>query len=1171
MAEKLTPQQEMAVTNRGGKLLVSAAAGSGKTKVLVDRLLSYLTDPDDPADIDQFLIITYTKAAASELRGKIAEKLSERIAREPGNRHLQLQLQRLYLTKISTVHAFCTDILREYAYKLDISSDFRVAEPNECAPLREEILERILDETYTSIGSEPYIRAFLDGQGMGRDDRSVPEIVLKVYDSAKCHKNPDQWLDWCVSSAQAGDISDASETVWGAYLIKHFKKALQMHIDAMDKCRVLCQSSDGYEATAGLLADTVCQLTSLARCSSWDEIHRHGPIDYGKISFPKKTSCPEVKQKVNIVRDSCKKEVSKLRDLFSDPSEQVLRDLQGSADSAQGLVQLVKAFSEEFDKLKKRRRILDFNDLEHKMLDLVTGRSRTAPTLTAKEIGGRFREIMVDEYQDSNEVQDTIFSALTAEKQNCFMVGDVKQSIYQFRLADPGIFLDKYNRFADAETALPGQDRKILLSSNFRSAGSVISAVNDVFTHCMSPEVGGLTYGEAEKLNEGIPHSAQTEPEIELYGITAQESGSRDEAAFTAQRIAQLLDGTHTVREKDGFRKIRPDDIVILLRSPGTVGKIYLRALENLGIKCAMESKSDLLQTEEVSTLYALLQIIDNPLQDIPLVAVLSSRIFCFTANDLTEIRAHKRNMYFYDAMRRSKTEKVNSFLSLLSDFRQAARMLSIGQLIEYIFTKSKMDSIYSAMSNGAEKARNLQIFCQFVSNYEKTGSKDLGQFLEHLKIAGERGLISVEQQTTNAVQIMSIHKSKGLEYPVVFLCGLSRGFNKDSLKDPVYCHKDLGLGFACVNTKQRVRYPSIAKKAIGKAMLSESLSEELRVLYVAMTRAKDRLIMTYSDKKLEATLAELAMRMDVSSKLFITSTVDCPGDWILYTALQRTEAGAFFQIGARPENVAVSDNPWLIQVTQAPVASASVQNTEEICSTELPADVRHRISRSLSFRYPNRKATAAPSKQTATQLKGRQKDQEAMEDTPDPKAPFSGFRKPSFVSDQTSGKNYGNTIHCVMQHIRFDHCESVSSVQAEVNRLVERKLITVEQGQAVNLQHIHQFFQSEMGRRVLGCQELLREFKFSLLDDGSRYVSGMEGEEVLLQGVVDCALVEDHGITILDFKSDRVTEESLDALTGEYRIQVETYAKALERIYEKTVTEAYLYFFRIGRLVRII
>lgn len=1168
MAEKLTPQQRQAVEDRGGKLLVSAAAGSGKTKVLVDRLLKYLNDPVSPANLDDFLIITYTKAAASELRGKIAAKLTEAIAAQPENRHLQRQMQRLFLTKISTVHGFCGDLLREFAYKLDLPADFRVADENECSEIRETVLFDLLDRAYASAGEDADFRAFVDTQGLGRTDKLVSEIILKVYDSARCHLNPEKWLDDCLHDAQVDGISDVSETTWGKYLMDDLFTYLDGQIEVIRRCAELAEASDGMQKPAVNLRDTLHQLTHLRNSGTWDEIVLRKAIDFGRLTFPRKGIDTDLAEQIKACRNACKKGLEKRFRTFADGSEQVLDDLSQSAAGTRGLIALVRQFGESYSRAKRIRRCVDFGDLEHKTLDLLLGTTRSGPTAAAKEISLRFREIMVDEYQDSNGVQDAIFMTLTGQKQNCFMVGDVKQSIYQFRLADPGIFLQKYHAYIPAGDAAAGQGRKIMLNANFRSGGEVVDAVNAVFRDCMSPAVGGLVYGEDEMLREGIPHIPLPDPAVELYAVDVQEDTYDEESSFVADRIAQLLDGKHFVRDGEKLRPIVEDDIVILLRSPGSVGNHFQRALEERGIRCSSGGGGDLLKTQEIGVLRSLLQTIANPQQDIPLLATLASPVFGFTADDLAAFRSKQKRCSVYDALRADDSPKSMEFLEILARLRREARMNTLAQLIERIFSLTRMDSIFAAMDNGDMRRENLHAFYKLAAEFEATSRRELSQFLEHLDALEEKGLITAVEGASGCVTIMSIHKSKGLEFPVVFLSGLAREFNRESLRAQVLCDKELGLGLSVADNVNRIRYPAISKRAIVAKTAAESLSEEMRVLYVAMTRPKDRLIMTYASKHLQGDLQELALRCGIGGAEQLTKDAVCPGEWVLLSALRRTEAGELHALAGKPEQTRVSDHPWLIRVVQAQRAEAAMPaaSSEE---RRLPPAAIAQLQQSLAFTYEHRAATMAPSKMTATQRKGRVKDQEAAEHAEE-RTITRSWRRPSFASQKVEGKTYGSAIHAVMQYIHYENCTDAQQVDKEIANLVENGFITEEAAAMADRNKIAAFFQTQIGKSLRSGAVYVREFKFSILDDAQNYGEGLQGEQVLLQGVVDCAMIEDDGITIIDFKTDYVTEETLPELTARYAVQVQTYAQAMHRIYRKPVKAAYLYFFRLDRFVAV-
>lgn len=1169
MADQLTPSQLMAVRDRGGKLLVSAAAGSGKTRVLVERLMDYLLDEHNPANLDDFLMITYTKAAAMELRGKIAAGLNRCIAVQPENKHLQRQLQRLFLTQISTVHGFCTTILREYAYRVDLPPDFRVADETECTDLRNTVLKDLLERAYETAGEENHFREFVDSQGVGRNDGAIPDIILKVYDAARCHENPQRWLDECLQNVTLAGVTDAADTIWGRSLMDSLFSWLDLQLGVLRECLRRLQMDTGVEKPILNLSSLIEQLEHLRRSSTWDEVYARCNIDFGRLTFSGKCYDPVLAEQVKAIRNACKEELAKRTRCFADDSSQVLADLRASAGAAQGIVWLVRQFGADYAALKRSRRILDFGDLEHNTLDLLLGKSRSGPTAAAAEIASRFREIMVDEYQDSNGVQDAIFKTLTDARKNCFMVGDVKQSIYRFRLADPQIFLKKYAQYAVAEEAQPGEGRKILLSQNFRSGAEVIAGINDVFETCMSQAVGGLNYGEDEALREGAPHVPLDSPATELYVLEVTDGDSYDkEAAFTAKRIREMLASGVTVREGGSLRPVTAEDIVILLRSPSSMAEAFCNALEGEGIHCSLEGSISLMDTPEVSTFCALLQAIVNPRLDIPLLSILASPVFGFTADDLAAFRAACTAGSIYDAMKKSAdvpgNEKVQHFLSVLDTLRKKARMENLTQLLQSCLSLTRLDSIYGAMPGAEARQQNLQSFYQMAVDYESSGLRTLEQFLEHLQsMASSR--VEASGSSAGCVTIMSIHKSKGLEFPVVFLCGLSHRFNASDRQEQVLCDKDLGLGLAVADNQNRIRYSAISKKAIADSIKTESISEELRILYVAMTRAEDRLIMTCTMKYPQKSLAEVASRLIAGGEPLLCMEANCHADWILTTAMQRIEAGALHQLAGRPEKLHTDDYPWKIELVQAeetaPQAGAAAWE-----ETAFPKAAVPMLESGLKFSYGHLPATQAPSKQTATGRKESARVEEAAEDAPR-QAEGHTWRKPSFREAAKRGTAYGTAIHSVMQFICYESCGDTAAVRAEVQRLQQSGILTQEQAEMVNPAQIAAFFATPIGRKLQGGVPFVREFKFSILDDGEKYGEGLEGEQVLLQGVVDCALLEEDGITVLDFKTDRVTEETLPAALNRYRPQLETYAEALSCIYERKVKAKYLYFFHLGKL----
>lgn len=1119
-------------------------------------------------------MITYTKAAAAELRGKIADRLTKALAEDPDNRHLQRQTQRLYMAKISTVHGFCSDILREYVYRLDLPSDFRIAEDNECREIRERVLDQLLEDAYEHIGEEDAFRTLVDTQGLGRTDALVPQIIEQVYDKAQCHPEPEVWLDACLAQCEEKDRPE--DTVWGKFLLDDARYWLDRELEALERCAKEAAAVDGWEKVTALLNATVLSLRQVRDCPDWDGFARGiADLNYGRLTFPKKGGDPDLAESIKAIRTACKEKTEALTKLFSDSGETVLAGLSQTALAAKGLTDLVRQFGKNYAQAKKRRRIVDFGDLEHYALELLLGKNHSGPTAAAREIGSRFREILVDEYQDSNAVQDAIFAALTGQRHNLFLVGDVKQSIYQFRLADPGIFLEKYRSFGFPAEAEPGQGRKILLSSNFRSGGGVLDAANHVFRSCMSVRVGDLDYGDP-----GSPH--RRHPPYSPWG--AGNGTGRDRCS------GERLPGGGGLRSRPhcgaagreahgpgqgrgaGDPAAHPTgghyDLAAL---PGQHRQLFPAGLGQAGHPLRQRRRVRSAPDPGGGDLGGpAAQVVNNPRQDIPLLSVLASPLFLFTAEDLANLRSGCKDGQIYDAVLQDESEKSAIFRETLSRLRAVERAEGLEKLLETILLSTRMEALYAAMEEGQARRERLTAFCEYAMNYAAGGQRDLDQFLDHLDSLREKGLLAGGENKPSGVGIMSIHSSKGLEFPVVILAGLARQFNMENTRSQVVCHQSLGLGLNCADAARRVRYPALSKLAICEKLKQESLSEEMRVLYVAMTRPKDRLIMTYAAGKPEKKIAELTARMDLSSRELLTAEASCPGDWVLLAALKRTEAGELFAVGGRPRETQVSDRPWKIRLTEAPVVGSLSAGTEEQAEhSELNTE---KLAKDLAFRYDHAAATETPGKLTATQLKGRDKDQETAENAENPEKHLRIWRKACFRGEKRrSGTDYGSAMHAAMQYIDYQRCGSREEVDREIQRLVSQRFLTEEQGSMVNTGQIAAFFASPLGRRLRTGEKVVREFKFSLLTDAAPYGDGLTGEQMLLQGVVDCALVEPEGITVVDFKTDHVSPEGLPEAVERYRGQVQAYAGALERIYERPVKKALLYFFHAGTFCEVL
>ena len=1171
----LTEAQQAAVENSGGAILVSAAAGSGKTRVLVERLMQRICDPEHPHDADEFLIITFTKKAAAELRTRIAGELTARLSDKPSDRHLQKQLHRICLAKISTVHSFCSDLLREYAYQLHLPPDFRLAEESELDIIRQRQAENLLEESYTDPETADGLQFLSDLLGSGRNDRAVVSLLLDTYDETRCHLSEEDWISFCLRSLDTSALTDASEAVWGRSLIG------RLHQTAAD-----CLTE--YEAVqAALASDAVlCRaylpafsqdmqlLRSLSEAQTWDALNALGAPVFLRLGSSKGCENALLQEQAKSVRERCKKKITALYSPFCASSAEVFSEMAPSSAALRCLFSLVRKFSVRYASEKERLHLQDFSDLEHGAVRLLLEKGSTRPTKIAKEISARFSEIMVDEYQDTNEVQDAIFKAISGDGKNRFMVGDVKQSVYRFRLADPTIFLKKYKAYRDYREASDGEPRRILLSENFRSGEGILEAANAVFSACMSEQVGGLVYGQEEALVPGIEHSPLPYPSVELHCIVTAEDSDEDapektaaEAAFVADRIRRLLDGQTPVRDRDGLRPVCPGDIVILLRSLKNNAQFYLDALRAQGIRSVCDNGASILNSEASELLTALLQVIDNAHQDIPLVTVLLSPIFGIPADLLAQIRTEDRSADLYDAVCQGadRVPELRAFLDTLQALRNMAQELPLHSLLEKINEQTDMEAVFCAMPNGEANAAEFRRLCELAVCFEDGGRRTLREFLSYLDALKQRGLTASAAYSPNAVTVMSIHKSKGLEFPVVILAGLSRRFNTDETSQAILMHPQFGAACSVLDTDRRVRYPSAAKKAIADRLRTDGLSEELRVLYVAMTRPQDLLIMTFCAASLRARLTELANRLSVAPCRVIAKDAGCPGDWVLTAAMRRTEAGELFNYAQVCPPSVPSDLPWRICLHEG----VSVPSRTETPATQAAVPPPPALEM-LSYRYPAPLAVQVPGKITATQLKGRLLDEEIAEGC-SASAPVRFCPPPLFSEEHPlSPTEQGIAAHLAMQYLDFSKTDSEASIAGELDRLVRERFLTRQQADAVSPQKLFRVFSGALGDRIRSADRVIREFKFSVLVDADTYFPSEPGEKIMLQGVTDCCLEKDGELTVIDFKTDRIRAGGEEGSAANYRPQLEAYSLALSRIFGSPVTKRILYYFQTDTMVEV-
>lgn len=1180
MGIELTSAQRTAVYDRGGSLLVSAAAGSGKTKVLVERLFAYMTD--EGCHVDDFLIITYTKAAASELRGKIAAELSRRVADCPGEEHLRRQLFRVYQADIKTVDAFCASLLRENTHLIpsvkehSLTPDFRVLDEQEAAVLKRRVLERTLEDFYADMDEQS--EQLAETLGAGRDDRALEELVLELHRKIQSHPYPMAWLEEARQDWE-NVPDDPSATACAQVVMADTVRKAEFWAQQLTKTAQSLTGDDTlYHAYADRLLETAAQLRQYgsAAAEGWDAMARVSPT-FRRMGTVREDS--EQKARVQTVIKQCKAALKKLTAVFETPAAALAEDLRGMAPAMLALIRLTTDFSARYQAEKVRRNAMDFSDQEHYAISILVDEAGR-PTELARQIAGRYREIMVDEYQDSNAVQDCIFNAISRHGENLFTVGDVKQSIYRFRLADPTIFLEKYLRYRDAAEAAEGEPRRVLLSRNFRSRPAVLDAANFVFRSIMSREMGEMDYGREEQLYFGAEYYVpRTDCDAEFHLVSVQDTEEERfdrtemEARFTARRIRRLLDEGYRVQDGDGtLRPCRPEDIVILMRSPRTRLKAFTAALNRENIPCSSAENEDFFATVEIAVMVSFLQIIDNPRQDVPLISVLRSPLFGFTPDRLAAVRALRQEGDYYDALCLDESADSRAFLAMLEELRQCAADESADRMLWHIYDRCHALSVFGAMPGGEERRTNLIALYDYARQTVQGGRRSLFDFITHLRtlLENEDAPMLSTRRTGGGVQIMSIHKSKGLEFPIVILCDLHKNFNREDMKRPVLIHPKLGLGTECVDRDRRIRYDTLRKTAVGMQLDRESKAEEMRILYVGMTRAKEKLIMVDCMKRARQHIRDLLSVTAYPVPPEAVNGAGAMGDWILLPLLCTAEAAPICRWAEMfPEEMTLSDGGWSVHLWENPTF-----RTEEDAVPDgavLPPEEPVFDPAPLEQVYPHIAAATIPGKITATQLKGRELDEEVAEGAHMPARSVT-FEKPRFLQESTglSAAEKGTAVHLAMQYIDFATPPHPEAVRQAVKALCQRRLLTPEQAQAVDERRMAEFLASPLCRRIRQAERVWREYRFNLLLPASLYAPAAEGEEMMLQGVADCAFDTPEGLVIVDFKTDRIRPGQEPERASLYRPQLQAYAEALSRVLERPVAEKILYFFHTNSLVNL-
>lgn len=1195
---QFTNEQDAAIRTRDGDLLVAAAAGSGKTRVLVERLLEQI---DQGADVSQFIIITYTRAAATELKSKILTEINERLATVSRDkiRHLRRQRALIPQAEIGTIHAFCARLIRRYAHVLGISPEFRVAgeDENESQLLLQQSLDDILKTRYAAAnsGEDDGFSLLLETVSSSRYDSDLVRTIRSVREKLLSNPNPETWAQAQLVKWDISEKNDVAETDWGAGLLRHAGETAAFWREELLSVRAVIENDPALRRGNAAAWDEVTDQLAVfeqATKQSWDAAHAAREIVFPRRAGVQKKNYQgdlAVIELCNDLWNDCKKAVTEVTTYFAQPSKAVFADMQAMYPAIKTLVDMVFELERGYAAEKAKRGtggILDFADLEQLATRLLINTETGEPSETAQELAAQYTELMVDEFQDVSRIQDLLFSALGKAGIRRFLVGDVKQSIYRFRLADPSIFQHYLRHWDDA-----GRDGNlVLLSKNFRSKPAILDAVNFVFCNIMSELFGEMEYGTRESLYPGKEPEETAEPTEPAVTLAILDKSEIPDDGTDARDLAEPRYAAVEIRRLQAQYGYAWSDFAILLRSvAGGKAQRYERALEAAGIPVTKQGAADVFVTPELSSVLSLLRCILNPLQDVPLVGAMRSPLFGFTPDELSEIRlANRWSGSFYEAVctAAERDRKCARFLKLLNNYRAEMSGMTAEEFILHIYHETLALSIFGAMPNGQMRRQNLLAFLEYATQTGKCSVFDFVSRLERQLEGGNPPKIAAND-STNTVQILTIHKSKGLEFPVVFLPDLAKGFNRKDESNKILIHPNFGIAAERLDLARKIRYATPMQMAARKTIRRESLAEELRVLYVGMTRAVERLILSARLDDAKADIAKLSRHAGAPVSPQVLREKGCMIDWILLAALTRPEASFFLE--SRSEPAAPLPHPWKMQYVPyqppapqeiPPHQSAALSDCAppiDIMPGALPDEILHRIQ----FAYPHMAAVNMPSKLTATGLKGRRMDSETTEDAaPAPNTEAKPrsliFRRPAFVQETRplTGAERGVATHLVLQHINFAACTSRAAIDAEVLRLTKAEFITESAAAAVDTGTISAFFQSELGLRVLTADaagHVRREFKFSLLAPAADFLPNLDensaDEQVLLQGVIDLYLEESDGLLLIDFKTDYIPKGGSTAeKAAEYQGQMAAYAYALERITGISVKESQLYFFAANK-----
>lgn len=1232
---KWTEEQSQAINEKGSNILVAAAAGSGKTAVLVERIINKIINEN--IDIDKLLVVTFTNAAASEMRERILDAIYKKLEEYPENQNLQRQITLINKASICTIDSFCLEVVKNNFFELDnISPNFRIADTTEIELLKQEVIEDIFEEKYEN--QDENFSKLINTYTSYRDDTPLKELVLKIYSYIQSSPFPEEWLNEKIEMFNLKDKlnEDFSKTPWGNILLKEIEEEIIDDIKTLEDIKKELDLDSELESFSQVVRSDLDLLKILQEnINNWDKLYEI----YNKMSFvswPRKKIESDLKEYAKNVRDDVKKKFSsKLSKILICNSEEANQDIFDMYEILLKLKNLILEFGKEFSKRKRLKNMVDFNDIEHLALDILIKKQEDKIEITdvAKRYQKKFIEIAIDEYQDSNLVQEYILTSIS-NNNNIFMVGDVKQSIYKFRQAMPELFISKYKTYKNKENKSENDNLKIQLFKNFRSRKNVLDFTNLIFENIMSGSLGDIEYNKEEYLNLGADYKEieqNLKAEIDIINLKDQENEEENtseileeeenterleniqlEARFVASKIKELIENKFQVfdRKKNCFRDIKYKDIVVLLRSTKTSAPIFEEEIINLDMPVFSDSSQEYLDSIEIENIMSLLRIIDNPIQDIPLVTVLRSNIGKFTDDELVEIRLSDKYDNFYNAMQKAKInvgknlqEKIEKFLTNLEKWRKEQEYLALDEFVWKLYSDTGYYNYVGLMPNGELRQANLKMLFERAKQFETASFKGVYNFInfiEKLKLSsGDLGSAKLIGENDDVIRIMSIHKSKGLEFPVVFLANTGKQFNLMDLNKNILLHQELGIGVKYINYDKQVQYDTLSKSAIKSKVFTETLSEEMRILYVALTRAKEKLYITGTMNDYEKEIEKMKIQVERYSKngnkinQILIKKYKKYLDWINLVYLYEkgnTKDLIEYNVLEKEEIIKKCKRIEQEEIDVIKILDEYKKDKEEI----------KKIEKILNFEYKNKLATTIPTMSSVTQIKQmqdnikgskvRKEDKEEAVQKPEKsnllkkskevkehkEERMTTFDKPKFLKedkeDKLTNAEKGTLVHLCMQHLNEKVEYNLEKIKKLVEELERKEIITSKEKENINLYKILEFTKSNIWKEMKKAKKVYKERPFFINIPAKEIYKEEIEEKILIQGIIDLYYInENDEIILVDYKTDYVERGKEQELIEKYKKQLELYCKAIEEANKKQVSRIYIYSVYLGREIEYI